>query len=73
MEKQKQNQPPKEIVKQSKVGEAIKLFLRYELGTEILRSISSFVFCNTERVSVGKMNENIANKNITLEERTEIL
>lgn len=31
MEKQKQNQPPKEIVEQSEVGEAIKLFLRYEL------------------------------------------
>lgn len=39
---------------------------------EILQSIISFVFYKTEGVSIGKMNENIANKNTALEERTEI-
>lgn len=53
-EKQKQNHYLKEIVEQSEVGEAIKLFLRYELVRN--SSVNPFLcfFYKTESVSLGE-------------------
>lgn len=64
-EKQKQDHCPKEIVEQSEVGEAIKLFLRYELVRN--SSVNPFLcfFYKPESVSIGEVkqgSENIANK-----------
>lgn len=64
-EKQKQHHHSKEIVEQSEVGEAIKLFLRYELVRN--SSVNPFLcfLYKTESVSIGEMkqgSENTANK-----------
>lgn len=53
-EKQKSNHHWKEVVEQSKIGEAVKLFLRYELVKN--SSVNSFCcfFYKTESVSIGE-------------------